>query len=250
MPFSRHLLSEGHRNLGYREELGYYKASSPELGEHFLFLGALAVTIVCTLLIVASDGGFCPPGSLGVGADYPCGILQNWATVLVWGCLIGGMVYIGYSVVGLFNWLFNWRAELREQERSSSSPRTILTRGNGLGFYHHFDQKGRYVGYFRFDLNFLRDDVLELIIADIETDAWHYTAREVWQGRKKECPSCGSSYPVAQMPRDECWYWVQPHDDCRLFPAITMPVVMGLRYPETVQSSEYGYLDYRSSKMF
>jgi hypothetical protein len=192
--------------------LYYKRADSPTPNQFLLFTGALAATVVsaATLLLI-SGGDFCPHVPYEIKHLNPCPIHRYWGNVLSWGALIIGIWYTGIFIVRIFN----WRADLHEQARSIDKPRIVWAydRKNYFGdslLYHHFDSKSRYVGSWRLQRSWVYG-------------VQHFTIH---------CPSCDSSYPVAENPEDDCMYWVKPHDNCRNFPP--------LFYDNAVN-----YLDYR-----
>ena len=170
------------------------KYSRVDMGpEDFLkFGGAVAILLVGLYLIVISGGGVCPESEFPK-IDLPCPTILQWANILLWVGFFGGLgstcYYVGRAT--------HWQSDVREASRSKREPRIVLNQeGSDLGQYDHYNSRKKFVGTSRLMLSWINK-------------SRHSTFR---------CVRCCREFMAALNPEDDCWYWVQPHDGCELFP--------------------------------
>ena len=166
-----------------------YSRSTMRPAEVLKFGGAVALFLVGLYGMVISGGGVCPKREYGL----PCPIILSWVSVLLWaGFFVGlyGTCYYRVKVIG-------WQKDVREASRSRREPRIILSReGSNFGLYRHHSSSGKYIGTWRVLLSWINNAV-------------HSTFR---------CVSCDMEFVAAINLEDDCWYWIQPHEGCELFP--------------------------------
>ena len=198
MPFHRNVPVYAHRIEGagsWSWSLSYTRASMVPT-DILKVWGVVAFLLVGIYLLFVPHDAIrpyieCPEWS---GYDYPCPIIQGWATMIGYGAFFGGLSGIVYYVYRTLK----WRSDVREELRSQREPRIILSQeGSNFGEYHHFCSKGNYVGVWR-----------PLLLG------WINNAER----QTRQCQHCGGEYMKVRNREDRCWYWVQPHDECDLFP--------------------------------